>query len=171
MLRLGKRLVEVGGEERGDVVLACRRVKKVARERGVEDEAPDGKTVFKQRALEILDVVTDLFDVGRKERAQQRVPVALIAAEIELGGENAVIPRAALDDHAREVGQREERDVRRLAEEREQLVRARLCAHDLGRHGAVLRRFDFGKAVGRLEAVFFDELGKFQLHKERIERV
>ena len=125
MLRLGKRLVEVGGEERGDVVLACRRVKKVARERGVEDEAPDGKTVFKQRALEILDVVTDLFDVGRKERAQQRVPVALIAAEIELGGENAVIPRAALDDHAREVGQREERDVRRLAEEREQLVRAR----------------------------------------------
>ena len=171
MLRLGKRLVEVGGEERRDIVLARRRVEQVPCERGVKNEPFDGKAVFEQRALEVLDVVADFLDIIREQGAQQRVPVALIAAEIELGGENAVIPRAALDDHAREIGQREERDVRRLAEEREQLVRARLRAHDLGRHGAVLRRFDFGKAVGRLEAVFFDELGKFQLHKERIERV
>ena len=164
-------MVEVGGEERGNVVLACRRVEKVARERGVEDEALDGKTVFKQRALEVFDVVADLFDIGRKERAQECVPVAFIAAEIELGGENTAVPRIALDDHAREVGQREERDVLRFAEKREQLVRARFRAHDLSRHGEVLRRFGGGVAGGRLEAVFFDELCELELHKERIERI
>ena len=54
VLRLGKRLVEVGGKKRGDVVLARRCVEKVARKRRVENEALDGKIVFKQRALEIF---------------------------------------------------------------------------------------------------------------------
>ena len=49
MLRLGKCLVEVGGKKRGDVVLAHRCVEKVARKRRVENEALDGKIVFKQK--------------------------------------------------------------------------------------------------------------------------
>ena len=100
MLRLGERLVEVGGEERGNVVLARRRVEQVPCERGVKNEPFDGKIVFKQRALEIFYIVTDLFDVGRKERAQERVPVALIAVEVKLSGDGGMFARIAVDDYA-----------------------------------------------------------------------
>ena len=85
MLRLGKRLVEAGGEERRDIVLARRRVEQVPCERGVKNEPFDGKVVFEQRALEVLDVVADFLDIIREQGAQQRVPVALVAAEVELG--------------------------------------------------------------------------------------
>ena len=100
MLRLGKCLVEVGGEERRDVVFARRCVEKVARKRRVENEALDGKIVFKQRALEIFYIVTDLFDVGRKERAQESIPVALIAVEVKLSGDGGMFARIAVDDYA-----------------------------------------------------------------------
>ena len=93
--------MEIGGEKRRNVVLARRRVKKVACERGVEDEALDGKAVFKQRALEVFDVVADLFDVRRKELAQQSVPVALVAAEEEFGGNGGILAVFTVDDHAR----------------------------------------------------------------------
>ena len=100
VLRLGKCLVEVGGKKRGDVVLARRCVEKVARKRRVENEALDGKIVFKQRALEIFYIVTDLFDVGRKERAQESIPVALVAVEVKLSGDGGMFARIAVDDYA-----------------------------------------------------------------------
>ena len=87
-------------KKRGDVVLARRCVEKVARKRRVENEALDGKVVFEQRALEVFYVVADLFDVRRKERAQERVPVALIAVEVKLSGEGGMFARIAVDDYA-----------------------------------------------------------------------
>ncbi len=63
VLRLGERPVKVGGEKRRNVVLARRRVEQIPCERRVENEAVNGKIVFEQRALEVLDVVADLFDI------------------------------------------------------------------------------------------------------------
>ena len=58
-----------------------------------------------------------------------------------------------------------------LAEEREIFLGLFHRGHGLGGHGEVGRLLGGGDVGGRLETVFVDELGKFQLHKERIERV
>ena len=171
MLRLGKRLVEVGGEERRDIVLARRRVEQVPCERGVKNEPFDGKVVFEQRALEVLDVVADFLDIIREQGAQQRVPVALVAAEAELGRDGGRFACNEVGDHAGKVRQRQQRHVLRLAEEREIFLGLFHRGHGLGGHGEVDRLLGGGDVGGRLETVFVDELGKFQLHKERIERV
>ena len=118
MRRRGKLRVEVDGKERGNVIPARRRVEEVGGERGVEHKALGGQTVFQQRVHEVLDVVADLFDVGREQRAQQRVPVAGIAVEEKLRAQRLLFALLPLHDHAGEVGQREHRHMARPTEER-----------------------------------------------------
>ena len=104
--------------------------------------------------------MADFLDIIREQGAQQRVPVALVAAEVELGRDGGRFACNKVDDHAGKVRQRQQRHVLRLAEEREIFLGLFHRGHGLG-----------GDVGGRLETVFVDELGKFQLHKERIERV
>ena len=136
MRRRGKLRVEVDGKERGNVVLPRRRVEEVGGERGIEHEALGGQTVFQQRVHEVLDVVADLFDVGREQRAQQRVPVAGIAVEEKLRAQRLLFALLPLHDHAGEVGQREHRHMARRAEACKTFLRPFRARHSLDRHGA-----------------------------------
>ena len=115
--------------------------------------------------------MADFLDIIREQGAQQRVPVALIAAEVELGRDGGRFACNEVDDHAGKVRQRQQRHVLRLAEEREIFLGLFHRGHGLGGHGEVDRLLGGGDVGGRLETVFVNELGKFQLHKERIERV
>ena len=166
----GEPRAEINGKERSDVVLSRRRVDEIGGKRRIEHEALGGKAVFQQRVHEVLDVVADLFDVGGEQRAQQRVPVAGIAAEVKFCAQRFLFVLFTLHDHAGEVRQRQHRHIFRLAEQREVFLRLFRVRHDLGGHGTFgrLRR---RRLRARLKAHFLNELMKLQLHEKRIERV
>ena len=171
MRRRGKLRVEVDGKERGNVVPARRRVDEIGGERGVEHEALGGQTVFQQRVHEVLDVVADLFDVGREQRAQQRVPVAGIAVEEKLRAQRLLFALLPLHDHAGEVGQREHRHMVRRAEACKTFFRPFRARHGLGGHGAFDRLCGAERLRRGLYPHFLDELMELQTHEQRIERV
>ena len=158
-------LIIIRNKQPLQVIAPRRRVEQVRRERRVEHEALDREPLCQQRRHEILHVVRGFFDVTRKQRREQRLPVSLVAVGIELRRARAV-RRFALDRERRQIRQRIDRHAVCRAPEREEFLRLRRREKLLRRGGAVRLLLRLRRGA---QAVSVDELLELQLQEQVVE--
>ena len=167
MHRLGQFLVIIGYKQTLQIVLRGGSIQQIGGQRRIEHKPVRAQAVFQQGAHQVLYMVGHLFDVLGKQRIEQCVPVTVIAVEEQLRHDGVFLVCPAKHADRAQIRQGIHRHMVRAAPARQPFLRRFPLRHLLHGHGKI--RLLFSRFRSRLQAVFVDELGKFQTQKQLVQ--